>query len=103
MSTLFGGTPWVPRALRSSDMTMTMRVNAVTITSRLGASDSTVMSAVSWTRRDVAPALPAAPMSMETDCASASEGTSNRARTSGPLNNRRIMARCWPAPDQASQ
>ena len=47
ISTGLGGVPCAPSALRSRDSTMTMRVNAVTITSRLGASDSTVTSAVS--------------------------------------------------------
>ena len=60
ISTVLGGVPCVLSALLSSDSTMTMRVNAVTITSRLGASDSTVMSAVSCTSRLVAPACPAA-------------------------------------------
>jgi len=39
ISTMLGGVPWVASALRSSRSTMTMRVKAVTITSRLGASD----------------------------------------------------------------
>jgi hypothetical protein len=33
---MLGGVLWVPSALRSSDSTMTMRVNAVIITSRRG-------------------------------------------------------------------
>ena len=65
--TTFGGVPCVLSALRSNDSTMTILVNAVVITSRLGASDSTVISAVSWTSRAVAPAWPAAPRSMLTD------------------------------------
>ena len=86
ISTVLGGAPWVPSALRSSDSTTTMRVKAVTITSRLGASDSTVISAVSCTRREVAPAAPAAPRSMLTDCAAASDGTtsSNAAQPGAP-------------------
>ena len=56
ISTMLGGVPCVASALRSSDSTMTMRVKAVTITSRLGASDSTVTSAVICTSRPVAPA-----------------------------------------------
>jgi len=45
--TVLGGVPCAPRAPRSRDSTMTIRVKAVTITSRLGASDSIVISAVS--------------------------------------------------------
>ena len=59
ISTVLGGVPWAPMALRSRDSTMTMRVKAVTITSRLGARDRTVKRAVSCTSRDVAPAVPA--------------------------------------------
>ena len=44
----------MPIAERSKDNTMMMRVKAVIITSRLGASDSTVSSAVSWMMREVA-------------------------------------------------
>ncbi len=74
ISTVLGGVPCAPMAERSSDSTITMRVNAVTITSRLGATDSTVISAVNCTSRPVAPACPAAPRSMATDCAHAAVG-----------------------------
>jgi hypothetical protein len=69
ISTMFGGVPWVDSALRSSDSTMTIRVNAVTMTRRLGASDSTVTSAVICTSRPVAPASLPAPRSIFNDCA----------------------------------
>ena len=64
ISTMLGGVPWAPSAPRSSESTMTMRVKAVTITSRLGASASTVNKAVICTSRAVAPASPAWPISM---------------------------------------
>ena len=54
--TVFGGVDCAPIADRSSDSTMTIRVKPVTMTSALGAIESTVMSAVSWTNRPVAPA-----------------------------------------------
>ena len=60
---------------------MMMRVKAVTITSRLGASDSTVTSAVNWMIRLVAPGSPAAPRSMLTDCAWPCAGQSSAAAT----------------------
>ena len=47
ISTVFGGAPCVPSAPRNSDSTMTMRVNAVVITSRLGAIERMPISAVS--------------------------------------------------------
>ena len=91
ISTMLGGVLWVPSALRSSDSTMTMRVKAVTITSRLGASDSTVTSAVSWTIRLVAPAWPAAPRSMLTDCACAAAGASTPGAGSSTPARRQFM------------
>ena len=47
MITAFGGAVCVPSAERSSDSTTTIRVNEVTITRIDGASDSTVMTAMS--------------------------------------------------------
>ena len=46
-STVLGGVLCAPMADRKSDSTMMIRVNPVTMTSKLGAMDSTVMSAVS--------------------------------------------------------
>ena len=90
ISTVFGGVPCAPIALRSSDSTMMMRVNAVPMTSRLGARDSSVTSAVNCTSRPVAPACPAAPRSMLTDCARASPAAAGPPRTAG----RRPAAGC---------
>ena len=78
ISTILGGVPCVASALRNSDSTMMMRVKAVTITSKLGASDNTVTSAVICTSRPVAPAWPAAPRSIFSDCACATIGSSRR-------------------------
>ncbi len=77
ISTIFGGVPCAPSAPRSSVSTTIMRVNAVTITNRLGARESTVNSAVICTRRPVAPASPACPRSTLNDCAAATTGSSN--------------------------
>ena len=55
MITVLGGAVAVPSAVRSSDSTTTMRVNDVTITRMEGASDSTVISATSWSTRSVRP------------------------------------------------
>src|SRR3954452_4161443 len=45
-STWFGGTDWVPIALRTSDSTTTIFVNAVHMSRIAGATPSTVMSAM---------------------------------------------------------
>ncbi len=70
-TTGLGGTPWAPIAVRSSGSTMTMRAKAVAITSSDGASARSPMSAVSCTRREVAPGAPAVPRSTLTLCAKA--------------------------------
>ena len=56
MITALGGAVAVPSAVRNSDSTTTMRVNDVTITRIDGASESTVISAMSWITRSVSPA-----------------------------------------------
>src|SRR4051812_36798132 len=48
-STWFGGTLWVPMALRTSDSTTTIFVNAVQSSSTAGAIPSTVVSRMIWT------------------------------------------------------
>ena len=77
--TALGGAVAVPSAVRSSDSTTTMRVNDVIITRIDGASDSTVISAISWTTRSVRPAP--WPKLMLMSCASAGlrRGNQNRA------------------------
>ncbi len=77
ISTGLGGTPCAPMAVRSSASTMTMRVKAVAITRIEGARLSSPISAVSWTRRAVAPGCPVAPRSSETDCAAAGPAASS--------------------------
>src|ERR1700716_60663 len=59
MITEFGGAVAVPRAVRSSDSTTTMRVNDVIMIRIDGAIDSTVSSAINWIARSVTPPLPA--------------------------------------------
>ena len=54
--TAFGGAVAVPSAVRRSDSTTTIRVNEVIITRIDGASESTVISAISWMTRSVRPA-----------------------------------------------
>ena len=49
ISTWLGGTPWVPIALRVSDSTTTIFVNAVHSSSSDGATPITVTSTISWT------------------------------------------------------
>src|ERR1700749_509574 len=68
--TVFGGAVAVPRAVRSSDSTTTMRVNAVIMTRIDGATDSTVNSAINWIARSVTPPLPW-PRLMLMSCANA--------------------------------
>src|ERR1700742_3238987 len=58
MITEFGGAVDVPIAVRSSDSTTTIRVNAVIMTRIEGAIESTVSSAMSWIARSVTPPLP---------------------------------------------
>ena len=61
MTTEFGGEVAVPSAVRNSDSTTTMRVNDVIMIRIDGASDSTVISAISWMMRSFSPPPPAAP------------------------------------------
>ncbi len=126
ISTVLGGVLWVLRAVRSSDSTMTMRVKAVTITSRLGASESTVISAVIWTSRLVAPAAIGPPSGVPrfrlNDCAWAARGMRasasprataarhpcgrTRARITGPAQGRWMAGRtaaASPAADPADR
>src|SRR5256886_6581404 len=70
MMTEFGGAVAVPRAVRRSDSTTTIRVNDVIMIRIDGAIDSTVKSAISWIARSVTPPLPW-PKLMLTSCASA--------------------------------
>ena len=53
--TALGGAVAVPSAVRRSDSTTTMRVNDVIMIRIDGASDSTVMKAISWITRSVSP------------------------------------------------
>src|SRR5258705_400402 len=70
MMTEFGGAVAVPRAVRSSDSTTTIRVNDVIMIRIDGAIDSTVKSAISWIARSVTPPLPW-PKLMLMSCANA--------------------------------
>src|SRR5436305_4823551 len=58
MMTEFGGAVAVPRAVRNSDSTTTIRVNDVIMIRIDGAIDSTVRSAINWIARSVTPPLP---------------------------------------------
>src|ERR1700757_5120681 len=60
MMTEFGGAVAVPKAVRNSDSTTTIRVNDVIMIRIDGAIDSTVRSAISWIARSVTPPLPGA-------------------------------------------
>ena len=53
--TAFGGAVAVPSAVRKSDSTTTMRVNEVIMIRIDGASEITVMNAISWMTRSVSP------------------------------------------------
>ena len=53
--TALGGAVAVPSAVRSSESTTTMRVNEVIMIRIDGASESTVMNAISWITRSVSP------------------------------------------------
>src|SRR5207253_4177686 len=64
MMTEFGGAVAVPRAVRSSDSTTTMRVNDVIMIRIEGAIDSTVSSAINWIARSVTPPPPWPPRLM---------------------------------------
>jgi hypothetical protein len=71
---MFGGVVWVPSALRRMLNTMTIRVNAVIITSRLGASERMPIPTTIWTSFEVSPGsgVPLLlPRSRLTDCADA--------------------------------
>src|SRR2546430_12541864 len=70
MMTEFGGAVAVPRAVRNSDSTTTIRVNDVIMIRIEGAIDSTVNSAISWIARSVTPPLPW-PRLMLMSCANA--------------------------------
>src|ERR1700676_3238536 len=70
MITEFGGAVAVPKAVRNSDSTTTMRVNDVIMIRIDGAIDSTVNSAISWIARSVTPPLPW-PRLMLMSCANA--------------------------------
>src|SRR6202045_145488 len=70
MMTGVGGAVAVPRAVRSSDSTTTIRVNDVIMIRIEGATDSTVNSAISWIARSVTPPLPW-PRLMLMSCANA--------------------------------
>src|SRR5262245_57810570 len=75
MITEFGGAVAVPKAVRSSDSTTTMRVNEVIMTRIDGAIDSTVNSAISWIARSVTPPPPWPPRLMLMSCANAGTAT----------------------------
>src|SRR5216684_635229 len=70
MMTELGGAVAVPRAVRRSDSTTTIRVNDVIMIRIDGAIDSTVKSAISWIARSVTPPLPW-PRLMLISCANA--------------------------------
>src|SRR3984885_12219360 len=70
MMTEFGGAVAVPKAVRSSDSTTTIRVNEVIMIRIEGATDSTVNSAINWIARSVTPPLPW-PRLMLMSCANA--------------------------------
>src|SRR5258707_7830520 len=70
MMTEFGGAVAVPKAVRNSDSTTTMRVNDVIMIRIDGAIDSTVNSAINWIARSVTPPLPW-PRLMLISCATA--------------------------------
>jgi hypothetical protein len=53
--TALGGAVAVPSAVRSSESTTTMRVKEVIMIRIDGASESTVMKAMSWITRSVSP------------------------------------------------
>ncbi len=55
MTTELGGAVAVPSAVRNSDSTTTIRVNDVIMTRMDGASDSTVISAISWMMCSLSP------------------------------------------------
>ena len=57
-STVFGGDCCVPRALRSSPSTMTMRVNGVTMTTMVGARVISVKSSMIWISVAASPPVP---------------------------------------------
>src|SRR5712691_4101267 len=70
MMTEFGGAVAVPRAVRNSDSTTTIRVKDVIMIRIDGAIDSTVKSAINWIARSVTPPLPW-PKLMLMSCANA--------------------------------
>ncbi len=84
MTTEFGGAVAVPSAVRSSDSTTTMRVNEVIMIRIDGASDSTVISAISWMTRSLSPPPPAAapwPKLMLISCAASGVAENKSAAT----------------------
>ncbi|MNJ00099.1 hypothetical protein D3C73_1593470 [compost metagenome] len=65
--TVLGGAVCRPMAVRSRESTTTMRVKLVTITRIDGASESSVISPMSWIARSVS--VVSSPKSMERFCA----------------------------------
>ena len=53
--TALGGAVWVPMAVRSIDRTTVIRTKLVTMIRMEGATDSTVISAISWMTRSLTP------------------------------------------------
>src|SRR4051794_5225860 len=71
MITEFGGAVAVPKAVRNSDSTTTMRVNDVIMIRIDGAIDNIVSSAINWIARSVTPPPPWPPRLMLMSCANA--------------------------------
>ena len=102
-STMFGGVWFRPRAVRRIEKTITKRVKLVITTSRPGAIERTVITAISWMIRpesdarssDPAGALLSAPVMVESrlappSCAPAGAAHSTRADSSMTVRQERI-------------
>ena len=89
MITEFGGAFCRPMAVRTSDSTMTMRTKDVVITRMDGASERTVIAAISWTMPDVSPCP--VPRSTDTVCGKASGASTKASRSAGASRRRRAI------------
>ncbi len=83
ISTRFAGVVWRPRPARRNDSATANRVKLVTMMSSPGATDSTVITAISWMIRPLVEPLPGGSSELRSGIwASATSGSTTRSNAS---------------------